>query len=73
MTTERIYRCNLCIGRIDEKTGVGIFFSVGDRIEIRQPMSSVEQHICRRCVAGIAAFPKAVYEKAIVPECKKTT
>lgn len=62
MTTERTYRCNLCREQISEKTGVGIFFSVNHRIDVKQPLSSVEQHICRKCVAGVAAFPRAVYE-----------
>ena len=80
MTTARIYGCNLCSNRIDEKTGVGIYFGPNGAIEAKRSLGAVAHHMCRDCIGGLSRIWADINNKKIAvsserycPQCEEMT
>lgn len=56
MTTTKIYNCNLCRDKIDEKNqGVGIQFMGASSLK-RVAVAVAENHICLSCLKQLQAI-----------------
>jgi hypothetical protein len=61
MTTEKIYKCNFCRGRIHRDDAIGIYWANKTSVDKRHA-GDCENHLCENCFGAIGQLYIQVQE-----------